>query len=271
MLGKLIKNEFNSNLHSIGLIYAVAAICVGFMALSYVFKITWISAVATVILMLAGGAAVLVTLVCVVMNFQKSLYRDEGYLFFTLPVTSGQLLTAKTICSFCWMLLSCVAAIGIFFGVYIYASMMVGDDVKVALELISTFFLQLPSKGTIIEVIVLICLYCFLLLVVLIAQLYFAITIANTRVLQKLGAFSGFAAFLAIFIVMTVCYTYLTNSIPLTLVVTTDGVFYTTAVSMAENSLGISFGLAGIIFDIIAAAALFWGTGRLMNSKINIK
>ena len=100
MFGKLIKNEIKSTAHTIGLIYIVAAIAIGLMAMAYIFKINWISAAATVVLAVAAGAAILVTFFMVIVNFQKSLYSNQGYLSFTLPVTSGQLLAAKTIVSF---------------------------------------------------------------------------------------------------------------------------------------------------------------------------
>ena len=42
----------------------------------------------------------------------------------------------------------------------------------------------------------------FIRIVVLIAQLYFAITVANTRIMQKLGGFAAVVVFFAVFIVM---------------------------------------------------------------------
>ena len=271
MLGRLIKNEFKCNVHSVGLIYIVALACAGFMALAYLFKITWISVLATIVLMFAGGAAIMVTLGCVVMNFQKSLYRDQGYLSFTLPVTGTQLLASKVICSFCWMLISYIVALAIFVGVYLYSSAMVGDDMKMALDLLLSIFADLPSKKVIIEVIVIICLYVFLLMIVLIAEIYFSITVANTRMLQKMGVFSGIITFFVTFVAITAIAVFLTNKIPLTLVVTSNGLYYSTMASMTKGTVGVQFGLAGIIFFIAAAIGLFVGTEKLMGSKVNIK
>lgn len=271
MLGKLIKNEFKSNLHSIGLIYIIAIACMAFMAAAYIFKITWISVLATIVLMISGVIAVIVTFFCVVMNFQKTLYRDQGYLSFTLPVTSGQLLASKTVCSFIWMLLSYILALVIFVGVYFYSSAMVGDDMKMAAELMLSLFADLPSKKTIIEVIVIICLYLFMLMVVLISEIYFSITLANTRILQKLGAFSGVITFFVLFIFTNTVSILLTQKIPLTLVITNTGIYYSTMATMTNGTVGLQFGLAGVIFYIVSAAALFIGTAKIMDSKVNIK
>lgn len=270
MLGKLIKNEFKANIHTIGMIYVVAAAAVALMLLSYLVDVTWISAVSTIVLIATGILAVVMTFVSVVTNFKKTLYGSQGYLSFTLPVTSGQLLAAKTITSFCWMLLSYVVAIGIFVGVYLYATAMIGEDVKMALKMMATMFEVLPDGTTVKTVIALLALVIFVRIVVLIAQLYFAITLANTRTLQKLGGFATVVIFFAVFIVMQVIGVALSQYVPFSIVVTGDGIFYSTVSTMA-NPVGLSFGLAGTIFNVVAAAGLFWATAKIMNTKVNIK
>lgn len=270
MLGKLIKNEFKSNLHSIGMIYVVAAAAIVLMAASYIADITWISALATIVLIAAGFIAVIVTFVSVISNFSKTLFGAQGYLSFTLPVSSGQLLAAKAITSFAWMLLSYLVAIGIFIGVYLYATAMIGEDVKAAIQMMLTMFDSLPSTGTIKLVLFLIALMLFIRIVVLIAQLYFAITLSNTRALQKLGGFAAVAVFFAVFIVMQVVSLLLSQYVPLSIVLTPEGLFYSTTSTMA-NPLGLSFGIAGTIFDVVCSALLFAGTAKLMNTKVNIK
>lgn len=273
MLGKLIKNEFKANLHSIGMIYVVAACAVAIMAITYAFKVTWISALATCILIAAGGIAIILTFACVIMNFQKTLFGNQGYLSFTLPVTSGQLLAAKAITSFCWMLFSFIVAGGIFFGVYLYATAMVGDDVKEAIQMITLFLKDFPSTATIKEIIALAVLVIFIRIIVLISQLYFALTLANTRIMQKFKGFSVVIVFFVVFIAMLAISLILTNYVPLTAVVTTQGIFWSTNVAMNvhQSDILISFGLTGTIFNCICGVLLFLGTTKLMDTKINVK
>ena len=171
MLGKLIKNEFKANIHTIGMIYVVAAAAILIMMAAYIVEITWLSAIATIVLIATGFLAVVMTFVSVVSNFKKTLFGGQGYLSFTLPVTSGQLLAAKTITSFCWMLLSYAVAIGIFIGVYLYATAMIGEDVKMALQMLTSMFEGIPDVNTIKLVIALAALIIFIRIVVLIAQL----------------------------------------------------------------------------------------------------
>lgn len=270
MLGKLIKNEFKANIHTIGMIYVVAAAAILVMMAAYIVEITWLSAIATIVLGGTGVLAVVMTFVSVVQNFKKTLFGGQGYLSFTLPVTSGQLLAAKTITSFCWMLLSYAVAIGIFFGIYLYATAMIGEDIKFAIQMMMTMFEGLPSGDTIKLAIAFIALIIFIRIVVLIAQLYFAITIANTRIMQKLGGFASVVVFFAVFIVMQVIGVLLAQYVPLSVVLTSEGIFYSTESTMADP-LGLSFGLAGTIFNVVCAAGLFFATAKLMNSKVNIK
>ena len=270
MLGKLIKNEFKANIHTIGMIYVVAAAAILVMMAAFIVKITWLSAVATIVLCATGVLAIVMTFVSVIQNFKKTLFGGQGYLSFTLPVTSGQLLAAKTITSFCWMLLSYAVAIGIFFGVYLYSTAMIGEDVKFAIQMMLSMFDGLPSGDTVKLVIALFALLIFIRIVVLIAQLYFAITVANTRIMQKLGGFAAVVVFFAVFIVMQVIDILLAQYVPLSIVLTSEGLFYSTESTMADP-LGLSFGIAGTLFNVVCGALLFVGTAKLMNSKVNIK
>ena len=121
-----------------------------------------------------------------------------------------------------------------------------------------------------VAVLLLVALAVFIQIVVLIAQLYFAITLANTRALQKLGGFAAVIVFFAVFIVMQVISVLLSQYVPLSIVLTSEGLFYSTTSTMADP-LGLSFGIAGMIFNVLCSAALFWGTAKLMNTKVNIK
>lgn len=270
MLGKLIKNEFKANLHTIGMIYVVAAAAILIMMAAFIVKVTWLSALATIVLMATGVLAIVMTFVSVISNFQKTLFGGQGYLSFTLPVTSGQLLAAKAITAFCWMLLSYAVAAGIFIGVYLYATAMIGEDVKMAIQMLSMMVEGIPDANTVKLVILLIAFILFVRIIVLIAQLYFAITLSNTRIMQKLGGFSAVAVFFLVFAVMQIISVVLTHFVPFSVVLTADGLFYSTTSTMADP-IGLSFGIAGTIFNVVCGAGLFVATAKLMNSKVNIK
>lgn len=272
MFGKLIKNEFKSNIHTLGMIYITAVVLAGLMALSYVFKINWISAISTALLIASAGIAIVVTFLLVIVNFQKSLYGNQGYLSFTLPVTSGQLLASKAVVAFCWMLLSFIFAGAVFIGVYLYATAMVGDDVKAAISMLKLFSDAIPDKKIVIDMIILIVVFMFTWIVFLISELFFAITLSNTRAMQKLGGFAIIIMFFVVFIATTVISTLLTKNVPLSLIVSPTAIELATGIDMnmtAENAF--VFGITGFIFRIIATVVLFVVTTVIMNTKVNIK
>ena len=56
-------------------------------------------------------AANIVTLGFLVMRYYKNLYTSEGYLTFTLPVSTESIINAKVISGFLWMLLSVISTV----------------------------------------------------------------------------------------------------------------------------------------------------------------
>lgn len=271
MLGKLIKNEFKSSAHSVLNIYLAAAITIVIMLLSYFTKITWISTLSTVALLTISGVAILITLVAVVSNFYKTLYGAQGYLSFTLPVKSGQLLAAKAIVSFAWILLSYIIAIAIWIGVYFYAAAKIGQDRITTIKTLLQMFEGVPGEKAIKQLLIFVCVFIFVQIAVFIAQVYFAITLANTKTFQKIGMMSAIFIFFAIFIVMQIMIGILTSYVPIALTVGAEGLVLSFEQSMVNYTGGISIGVTGFIFQILAAAALFSGTAYLMKNKVNIK
>lgn len=61
------------------------------------------------LLMLGIVAAAVISLVFIAMRFYKSLFSNEGYLTFTLPVTAGQILLSKVITGVIWLVCCTVA------------------------------------------------------------------------------------------------------------------------------------------------------------------
>ncbi|HOO26473.1 MAG TPA: hypothetical protein PKW24_07640, partial [Clostridiales bacterium] len=199
MLGKLIKNELKSSAHSMSSVYLAAVITVAVMALSYVLDIMWISTFSTVVLLFLSGVAILMTLVMVISNFYKSLYGNQGYLSFSLPVKSGALLASKALVSFFWILLSYLLAIAIWVGGYFYAAARIGQDKITSIKTLLQFFDGLPSDKAIKKILAFTVIMIFAQIVVLIAQIYFAITLSNTKPFQDLGIVSAIIAFFAVF------------------------------------------------------------------------
>ena len=109
MLGKLLKHEFKHSARYVTAIYACTAAVLLVMLFALLVKITWLSVAASMILYFAGILVVVMTLVSVIKNFYDTLYTNQGYLSFTLPVKCSSLLVSKVIVSFIWIILSVIA------------------------------------------------------------------------------------------------------------------------------------------------------------------
>ncbi len=114
MLGKLIKYELKSSARTfipiyIGLIIVtILQICLD--KINY-FDIEILSIIVNTVL---SGLFVVVFLgncICIYNRFKKSFFTDEGYLMFTLPVKTSQLINSKIIGSLIWSTLSIITSI----------------------------------------------------------------------------------------------------------------------------------------------------------------
>ena len=102
MLGKLLKNEFIATGRIMGALYAVVAVIMAYVLGSYYIAKDTASTgqmLGIMVLLLISSCSFILTAVVMIMNFQKSLYGDQGYLSFTLPVKGSTLLISKIITS----------------------------------------------------------------------------------------------------------------------------------------------------------------------------
>lgn len=128
MLGKLIKYEFKALYKKI-LLCVVGGLLISLLTLllfqlavasngnNFMLQLFWSSGMIFTILALA--AVGILTLVFIIQRFYTNLYKDEGYLSFTLPVTPSEHLWAKLISGVIWTIISAlgvIASFGILFG-----------------------------------------------------------------------------------------------------------------------------------------------------------
>jgi hypothetical protein len=117
MLGKLIKNEFKSTYRLVGTLL-LCMLAVGVLIFingkigenSSTFETTQAILETGQIWVLV--AAPFVILGFLVYRFYRSMLGDEGYLSFTLPVTTGELILSKWLVAFIWMIVTVGVMIG---------------------------------------------------------------------------------------------------------------------------------------------------------------
>ncbi|MBR0375857.1 MAG: hypothetical protein IJH59_04760 [Firmicutes bacterium] len=107
MLGKLLKYEFRATARLFLPIYAAIAILAGLMLLLRALPddatgVSFLTFMVGLLYVVAAFGLFVTTVVVLVSRFYKNLLGAEGYLMFTLPVTTGQNILAKLIPAMCW-------------------------------------------------------------------------------------------------------------------------------------------------------------------------
>ncbi len=117
MLSKLLKHEFRATARILLPVYLLLAASTGLFCLTMLLSRRapdlWVLSVfrglviaAFVITIIGAG---LVTLALMVYRFYKNYMTDEGYLMFTLPATTGQLIWSKLIVAMVWSVITFLA------------------------------------------------------------------------------------------------------------------------------------------------------------------
>ena len=272
MLGKLMKHECKQSARSVMLIYASAAAVILFVFFGMLTKITWIGILGSVVLYIVALVGVIMTLVSIIKNFYDTLYSNQGYLSFTLPVKCSNLLLSKVLVSVLWIILSFALAALCFLVIAMNAKATAEGSMAGIWDVLEMTGLKemLPSGATLVKLLVLVIVLVLLMVLTFIGFVYFAVPVANTRALQKHPKLFGFLIFFLTYGVSNAIATKLTYSLPLSLEISTQDVnLVFVAMDRSENML--SYGLGGTIFLALVALGMLILTGWIMEHKVNIK
>jgi hypothetical protein len=123
MLGKLFKHEMKACSRLLLPLYLLLfvltildRIVLGLNVFHGVLGI--IAGILTFIFIFTDVVIAVVSLVIVIMRFYKNLITDEGYLMFTLPVKTNQLINSKLLAASIWTIVSALAMISSMFIVF---------------------------------------------------------------------------------------------------------------------------------------------------------
>ncbi|MCL2023439.1 MAG: hypothetical protein FWG82_03615 [Oscillospiraceae bacterium] len=281
---RLLKNEIKSTAQSMMGIYLATVITLAVMLLAQLANINWLTGVSYIALLIVGFLVFFVTMITVIRNFKLSLYGNEGYLSYALPVKGGTLLGAKTIVSAMWMLISFVLWIGVWVGSTAFLMSRLEEEEMTILEAIKELLpmlVDIPGTGVLVLSVSFIASYIFLLMLVFVAVIFFAITVAQTRYFLSGSTIWSILLSFIIFLPAFVVNVYLTNNAPLTFVITAGGVgFIPHSMQDARERVfdyietatwNFPFGVAGMIFMLLMSAGLFIASAWLMNNRTNVK
>jgi hypothetical protein len=273
MLGKLLKYDMKAGFRMIPVTYLAIAAFYLLGLVAKALKISQLLGSATFLLVIAGIAAVILTLVFIIFRFHKGIFGAEGYLTQTLPVGKGSIILSKVITAYLWMVFSIVAAI------LAVIAVLHLNDVKELNKLIDYLF---GSSFT--PFVVFIVVTGFIQLLAYIGELYFAMTLANTRPFIRSNVLLSIVFFFAANMAVGFLEILAMLFIPLGLRITESGVVWTTETMMgslfkngnifaasepplSEISIGIGSGFA----DLAAGIAFLLIARWLLTHKTSVK
>lgn len=273
MLSKLLKHEFIATGRIMGAVYAVVVLAMGYVVGSYYInhdEVTIGRAIGMMVLIVASLCIFFLTAVIMVMNFQKTLYGDQGYLSFTLPVKSVSLLTSKVITSVVWFLAAFACVFGTLAIMFIVFKDDIAGDSYDMLESLLAMFTGGKTVSTIIAYVVIQMISIFIKFAMLTVEVYFAITLANTRHFQKHHLLWTIVFSIGIIFIVQKLSEIISDAVTFC-VAFSDG-----AISLITNTLdapadAIPVDLMSIIISFAFGAAFFYGTFYVMSKKVNIR
>jgi len=274
MLGKLIKNEFRVSAQSMIWIYSAVAVTIAVMGVSMLSDQVWLGAFAALAMLVLSVLLLAVTVFSILSNFNKTLYGNQGYLTFSLPVRSGSLLASKAVVAMLWLALSFVMFVGLVMGTSSFIAKIATEQVgEQNLEMIKTLigmFKEMPSTYTMVLYAVYLVITLFIFCFLVISAIFFAVTLANTRPFQKHMTLWIILFALVEFFVLQNAYNRLTFYVPLSIFATPAGLELRSQAVAGSGEL-FGMGLTGNLFYIGAAICLIVGTSVLMKRKVNIR
>ncbi|MBQ2848387.1 MAG: hypothetical protein IJE74_09055 [Clostridia bacterium] len=282
----LLKNDFLASARVISLFYIALVLLIGIfgicvavsgadgVSMELASKFTTARNVSIILSILVSFLLIFVTFFFVVYDFFKSLFSPQGYLSFTLPVSSNQLLGSKVIVYGGWMLLSYAAFM--FTSVFLMnytADQVIGMD---KISLAETFLAMLgdfPSTTQIVAYLVYMIMMFFVIFLSFVSIVYFSITVSHVRLLQKHSIVASIVIFFATAIAFLVISFKMTEIVNFVMVFNEDKTLSFGLLRPDEyltgNALGMEVtpGFAFLILDI----GMFFLTSYIMHKKVNLK
>ena len=281
----LLKHDFLASARVISLFYIVEAFTLlVFFIGNYLMKNTTdpgkialkliqICPIAAVISFLIALLLIFLTIFYIIFDFNKSLFSPQGYLSFTLPVSSEQLLLSKTLVYGGWMIVSFIA----FYVVTEQMAMFTNDilvdelgqeNIEMGEMLLTTFF-NLPSLSQIIASAIFIMLNIFTIMFTFVATAYFSLTVAHMRYFQKHAILWAIIIFFPVFFALLWLALKPADYLQLIVQFKADGGFGFGVAKPGDSYIG-GFDISRIIMSIIECVGLFFATSYIMHKKVNI-
>lgn len=268
MLGKLLKYELKATARVFIPLYIAILIVSVVNGLSLNSDMLSIQGLATLILVCLFISLFVITIVVTIQRFNKNLLKDEGYLMFTLPVSSKSLILSKYLTSLLWTFLSFIVAFVAFTIIFMIPTYQFFD--------FGYFFNEFNILfGDIVNTAVLFEFFKIVLLMIIsytifIFNVYLALSIGQLPIFNK---FRNVASFIG-FLVINLLISYSQNIINLFIndasvninVIDNPTYVINSVTSVVSKGLNIA-----LIINIAIVLVLFFVTTYILDNKLNLE
>ena len=268
MLGKLLKYELKATSRVFIPLYIAILVVSIVNGLSLNLEILNIQGLATIVLMCLFISLFVITIVVTIQRFNKNLLKDEGYLMFTLPVSSKHLVLSKYLTSLIWTFLSFVVAFLSFTIIFMIPTYKYFDFSYFINEfnLLFSNMLNLNILGQFLKIILLM----IISYTIFIFNVYLALSVGQLPIFNRFRNVSSFIGFLVINLLIS----YAHNIVSLFVNDASVNIEAIDNINYAINSVTsiVSKGLnIAIVINLIIILVLFFATTYILDKKLNLE
>ena len=282
----LLKNDFLASARVISLFYialalllALFGICTAIakmdsLSVEVLDKVSTVHTASIAISMLVAFLLIFVTFFFVVYDFFKSLFGQQGYLSFTLPVSSNQLLGSKVIIYGGWLVVSyAVFMFTVYFmGTYTIDN-VIGQDKISLVESLMMMLGDFPSITQLIAYAVYVSVLFFVAIFSFVFIVYFAISLSHVRILQKFSLIASVPIFFVLAFIFIMIAMKMSDIVNIFMLFNEDK---TISVSILREGMQIKsqymmMPVTPIISFVIIDIGMFFATSYVMHKKVNLK
>lgn len=268
MLGKLLKYELKATSRVFIPLYIAILVVSIVNGLSLNLEILNIQGLATIVLMCLFISLFVITIVVTIQRFNKNLLKDEGYLMFTLPVSSKHLVLSKYLTSLIWTFLSFVVAFLSFTIIFMIPTYKYFDFSYFINEfnLLFSNMLNLNIFGQFLKIILLM----IISYTIFIFNVYLALSVGQLPIFNRFRSVSSFIGFLVINLLIS----YAQNIVNLFVndasanIEAIDNINY--AISSVTSIVSKGLNIA-IVINLIIILVLFFATTYILDKKLNLE
>ncbi len=264
MLGKLLKYELKATSRVFIPLYIAILVVSIVNGLSLNLEILNIQGLATIVLMCLFISLFVITIVVTIQRFNKNLLKDEGYLMFTLPVSSKHLILSKYLTSLIWTFLSFVVAFLSFTIIFMIPTYKYFDFSYFINEfnLLFSNMLNLNILGQFIKIILLM----IISYTIFIFNVYLALSVGQLPIFNRFRNVSSFIGFLVINLLISYVQNIVDNAFVNIEAIDNINYAINSVTSIVSKGLNIA-----IVINLIIILVLFFATTYILDKKLNLE